>query len=331
MKNILHSKQLLILFAFTLLFAGCGDRDRSNAPVGEARPVKMTIGYQPTIFYTYLFLAEEEGLFRKAGIEPEFIRIPSANKMFQAFLAGQLNMTGLTATEILLRGYEASPGSFVSPVMVEMNAEHVSDWVIVRKNSPIQSIQDLKGKRVGSHPGTAVAGILKRLLEVNGVDAQSVTVQELNPDLQVDAVLGGAVDAIICLEPTGTTLIQSGECRVLFKHPFGVVVETFPASYAALDREFVRANPQAAKRLFGVIGQSVKRYRELVQSDRARIDRLVVEKLGVAPEIASALSPVVYRLPNEWDGEAFSAAIKFYVANGVLKNPIKMDVIRWGE
>ncbi len=291
----------------------------------------MTIGYQPTTFYTYLFLAEEEGYFRDAGIDPEFIRIPSANRMFQAFLSGQLNMTGLTATEILLRGYEAEPGSFVSPLMVEINSEHVSDWVIVKNDSPVQSIADLKGRTVGTHPGTAVAGILKRLLEVNGVDPQTVTNQELNPDIQVDAVLSGAVDAIICLEPTGTTLLQSGKCRALLPNPFGVVVKEFPAAFAAVDGQFLAANPDIAKRLFEVIEKSIKRYRELIKTDRTRIDRLVSEKLGVDPKIAASLSPVVYRLPDEWNDKAFAAAMQFYVENGVLKEPLSVTAIRWKE
>lgn len=334
MKNILKTKAFVIVLASAILVAGAflfkeaGKKEPTSIPASEAKQVKVTIGYQPTTFYTYLFLAEEEGYFREAGIQPELIRIPSANTMFQSFLAGQLNMAGLAATEILLRGYETNPGGFVCPLMVELNGENVSDWMIVRKDSPIQSVQELKGKKIGSHPGTAVQGILKRLLEKNGVEPQSVTIQELKPDVQVDAVLSGAVDAIICLEPTGTTLIKSGECRVLYKNPFGVVVPAFPASYATLDREFIRANPDAAKRLVGAIEKSVKRYRELIKSDRPRIDRLVAQKLGITPEIASALSPVVYRLPDEWDGQAFSAAIEFYVANGVLKAPIKMDVLR---
>lgn len=299
-----------------------------EATPSNQQQVKIAIGYQPTTFYTYLFLAEEAGYFREAGIQPEFVKIPSANKMFQAFLAGQLQMTGLTATETLLRGMETIPNGFVSPLMVEINGQEVSDWILVPKDSPIKAITDLAGKKIGTHPGTAVSGILKEVLEKNGVDPKNVTIQELTPDIQVDSVLSGAVDAIICLEPTGTTLIQAG-CRVLMKHPFGSVTDAFPASYAALDQKFIREHPEAAEQLVAVIKKSVMRYRELIKADRPKIDRLVVEKLGVAPEIASALSPAVYRLPDEWNDESFAAAIKFYVSNGVLKAPITLDALRW--
>jgi len=214
--------------------------------------------------------------------------------------------------------------------MVEINGQEVSDWIIVPKDSSIKAITDLGGKKIGTHPGTAVSGILKRVLETNGVDPKSVTIQELNPDIQVDSVMSGAVDAIICLEPTGTTLIQNG-CRVLMKHPFGAVTEAFPASFAALDKKFRDDHPEAARRLVDVIRKSVARYRELAKTDRAKLDRLVVSKLGVPAEIASALSPVVYRLPDEWDAGAFAAAIQFYVTNGAIKSPISIDTLRWKE
>lgn len=321
-------KWLLFILVLTVSFTFCGKKDETQTPKPES-VVKVKIGYQPTVFYTYLFLAEELGLFQNAGLDVELIRLPSANKMFQAFLAGQLDMTGLTATEIMLRGYEKDPGSFVCPLMVELNDKNIADRIIVLKDSPIMTITGLQGKKIGSHPGTTVPNILKSLLTKHGVKPESVEIQTLKPNLQFDAVLNKAVDAIICLEPTGTQLLKSGECRVLYDHPFGVIEDQFPASYAVLGKEFVKKHPEAAIKLMSVIDKAVKEYRKQMRKDRSIIDGIVSKKLGIDQDFLKSIYPVVYKLTDEWDEEAFKRINSFYKEMGVLTENISLDQIKY--
>jgi NitT/TauT family transport system substrate-binding protein len=312
---------LILIFCFTQNVFSMGQTK-------EIKEVSVRIGYQPTVFYSYLFLAEEKGMFQDAKLNVEFTKIPSANKMFQAYLAGQLDMTGLTATEIMLRGWDKIPNSFVCPVMVELNDTAVVDRIIVKKDSPIQSIADLKGKTVGSHPGTTVPNILKAVLTKNNVNPDDVKIQKLKPNLQVDSLLSGAVDAIICLEPTGSTLLASGECRVLYDNPFGLVSKNFPGSLAVLSKEFIQKNPDGAKRLIEVINKSVALYNEMVAQESSELDDILIQKLGMDKKVFNILNDVIYRLPSEWNKDDFDIVLNYYVDMGFIKTPIELEALK---
>ena len=319
--------------ALSIAWWGYGRKQQTAQTPVEPPPVKaeltkVRIGYQPTAFYSYLFVAEDEGMFKAAGLEPEMTRIPSANKMFQAYLAGQLDMTGLTATEIMLRGYEKDPGTFTCPLMVEVNGHDIFDKIYVLNDSPVKAVKDLAGKKIGSHPGTTVPNIIKALLRKHGVDPDKAEIQTLKPNLQVDSLLSGAVDALVCFEPSGAMLMASGKCRVLYEHPFDAVEEDFPGSFTVLSKEFQRAHPEAAAGLSDVIRKSVTRYRELAKTNKAALDRILVEKFGLAPEIAERIPVVTYRLPTEWDAAAFANVATFYVNIDVLSKPLTPDAIR---
>ena len=237
-------------------------------------------------------------------------------------------MAGLAATEVMLRAYEEDPGTFVCPLMVEVNDTDVTDWLLVLNESPVKTVADLKGKTVGSHPGTAVPNVMKAALRANGVDPASVKIEPKSPETQAESLLSGAVDALICLEPTGTRLQLTGKCRVLMRHPFGAVERAFPASYAVLSKTFVKKHPAASKRLLAVITEAVNAYRKQGASDRAVLDGLVSERLDLEPEVAARSSLVTYRLPDEWDEDIFKRTIKFYTDLGILSKPITIADIK---
>ncbi len=322
----------ILLLCLVVLSSSCDEKtvESSKSHISQvalqSSPASLTtvkIGYQPTVFYSYLFLAQDRGMFEAAGLNAQLIKIPSANKMVQALLAEQLDMTGLTATEIMFREYEESPGTFVCPVMVEVNDKDVVDWILVLKESSVKSIADLAGKTVGSHPGTAVPNVMREVLKANGVDPESVTIRANNPDTQAEALLSGAVDAVICLEPTGTRLLQTGKCRVLMAHPFGAVENAFPGSYAMLSKRFIDSNPDAVKELLGVIREAVLAYRQQGAEDRTVLDKIVAEQLELEPEVASVSSLATYRLPEEWNDEVFERIVKFYITHEILTKPVK--------
>jgi sulfonate transport system substrate-binding protein len=90
-----------------------------------------------------------------------------------------------------------SRGVNIDLLGIPENKVHAS--VVVKGNSPIASIKELKGKKVGFTKGTFVQKFLLRLLTDNGLTGKDVELIDLNSDLQA-ALVSGNVDALVLIQ-----------------------------------------------------------------------------------------------------------------------------------
>ncbi len=322
---------LIALLFMALMLSNCGGFGCSEERKQRSEKVKITVGFQPMIFYSYLFVAEHFNMFEEAGIEIELQRFTSANRMFQAFLAGQLDVTGLTATEILLRGFEKDNTLFKCPIYVELNGTHVANNIIVLKDSPITTLNDIRGKTMGSHTGTTVPNVLKNLLKHYGIHQDEYSIRTLNPELQVEAVLSGAVDGIICFEPAGTRLLATNKCRVLYNHPFSIIDEKVPASFSAISTELISDNKDAVDRYVQTIFKAVDKYYELFENEKDLLAEILSKRLNITKEEFYMSPMVVYVIDKNWNNDDFIKTAEFYMEQEVLTKPFSLDFIRYSK
>jgi sulfonate transport system substrate-binding protein len=87
--------------------------------------------------------------------------------------------------------------------------------VIVPKDSPIQSVADLKGKRIAFNKGSNVQYLLVKLLEKNGLKYSDVTPIFLPPPDARAAFQKGAVDAWIIWDPFLASAQKTLDARLL--------------------------------------------------------------------------------------------------------------------
>jgi NitT/TauT family transport system substrate-binding protein len=89
--------------------------------------------------------------------------------------------------------------------------------VMVKADSPIQSMKDLKGKRVAIPSRFAVDYLfVRRLLKQHGMTAGDVTIVEMNPPDMPAALYAGAVAAYATGEPFGAVAEKAGYARPLY-------------------------------------------------------------------------------------------------------------------
>jgi ABC-type nitrate/sulfonate/bicarbonate transport system substrate-binding protein len=322
---------LIAILFMALLLSNCDGFGCSGERKQKTEKVKITVGYQPMIFYSYLFVAEHFNMFEEAGIEVELQRFTSANKMFQAFLAGQLDVTGLTATEVMLRGYEKDTSSFKSPIYVELNPEHIVDHVIVLQDSPIKKLEDIKGKTIGSHPGTTVPNVFVNLMKLHGIQPEEYEIRPLNPDLQIESVLSGAVDGIICLEPTGTRLLATQRCCILYSNPFSIIDVRVPASFSTISTDIIKKNKDAVDRYVHTIFKAIDKYYELFENDKALLAEILSKRLNINQEEFFMSPMVVYVIDKNWNNDDFNKTAEFYIEHDVLTKPFSLDFIKYSN
>ena len=179
---------------------------------------------------------------------------------------GSANGTGSANLAI---GEIASPGLFKIFASNPSNAKSVLDEFIVAKDSPIQSIADLKGKRSVLDP----ASRMPRWPVLERAGATGATVVELAISQHVAAVAAGQLDACYTLEPTGTVGRLNSTTRVLeagviAKYVLGDPMAPWFGGSASLTTAFLKKHPEESRKFIAAYARGIELIRN--QPDEAR-------------------------------------------------------------
>ena len=161
-----------------------------------------------------VFVAESLGLFKKHGVDVELKRFDTAQPLADELAAGRLDAAGYLALPILFSREGGPPPLRVVTAIVE-DEGHPLSFLLVKVNSELHSVPELAGKEVGILPTLAYRRWLDALLQHHGVDPRTVTVAPLAPQLQLEALAGGGIDALFTGDPMATAGIARGLARPL--------------------------------------------------------------------------------------------------------------------
>ena len=179
----------------------------------------VKVGYKKSVPSFPIFIGINEKFFDKQNIQIEPIVFESTNQMIEAIVRGDIDASAVGAVEPALAAESVSPGNFKFYGQTQWNKENFLDYVLVKKDSIITSVQQLKGKKIGVAPGGASVVYTKLFLK-NFLNADEVTIEQLDPKTLIQALGAGSIDAIIGNEPLGTIAIQQGVAKVLLERPY---------------------------------------------------------------------------------------------------------------
>ena len=233
---------------------------------------RIRLGFWPVASGLPFFAAIEKGYFKEAGLDVEAVKYASAQQVMEAMLSGRgEGSANGTASAVLAIGEIAQPGLFRIFCSNPTNRQYVLDEFLVAKDSPYQSIADLKGKRVASGPGIQNVTLAKVCLERGGAGTMSVT--ELPIGQHVAALAAGQVDAVYTLEPTGTVgrlnnTTRTIETGVIAHYVLGDPMAPWHGGAATLTSDFIKANPEVTKKFVAAYARGVELIRR--KPDEAR-------------------------------------------------------------
>ena len=143
------------------------------------------------------WVAREEGLFKKNGLEVELVHIPSTSRSIQTLLAGELAYTymdGRTAVQATLKGADA--------VIVAGVANRLVFSFMARPE--IKSFNDLKGKKIGiTRLGSSTHSVTLWVMNRFGLKAEDYQLLQLVDVPNIfTAMMAGQIDAGALSPPT---------------------------------------------------------------------------------------------------------------------------------
>ena len=138
-----------------------------------------------------LFVAQEAGYFRDAGLEVKLIAPADPNDPPKLVAAGKADVAISYQPQLHIQVDQGLPlrriGTLVSTPL---------NSLVVLADGPIKSIADLKGRKVGFSVGGFEDVLLKAMLERHGLTLDDVTLINVNFSLS-PSIISGQVDAVI--------------------------------------------------------------------------------------------------------------------------------------
>jgi NitT/TauT family transport system substrate-binding protein len=156
---------LLVGLVGALLATACG-----SMATGSQGPTKVRLGYNKTWTTPFLLIAKQQDAYTKAGVEVEWFEFQTPPQALEALAARSID-AAIAPVPNLVTAVEK--GLDVKAVL------HLAGWsdptstYFVRADSGIESVRDLKGKKIGvNNYGGNFDLYLRHMLDENGVDSR---------------------------------------------------------------------------------------------------------------------------------------------------------------
>jgi NitT/TauT family transport system substrate-binding protein len=187
------------------------------APASGARAqTRIKIGYLPLLAVGPLYVANDRGYLRDAGLDVEMVRFAAGVEMAAALGTGELTAGYAAVSPALFNAWTRGVRTMVVLDAARFRPGYGTILTMVRNDlaDVIRSPQDLRGRRVSlGLLGSAIDYVMRQFLEQNGLTEDDVDGQRL-ANVDVNAGLAGrSLDAAGIGEPFGAMAEQNGIAR----------------------------------------------------------------------------------------------------------------------
>jgi len=228
----------------TVVIMSCGKQPEQTGIVVRA-------GHFPDIVHSQALVGRARGEFEKAlgsAVSVDWKVFNAGPSAIEALFAGQLDVCYIGPNPAI-NGYVRSEGE---ALRIVAGAASGGAGMVVREDSSIEGVEDLRGKRVatpqlGNTQDVACRAWLKRngftLAEAGG-DVQVIPVR--NPD-QLTLFLKNEIDAAWTKEPWVARLIKEGGGRLFLDERDTWETGRFVTAHLIVSTEFLRNHPDIVK------------------------------------------------------------------------------------
>lgn len=199
---------LVVVLLMGIVASACGNGSSGNGGSGDGEPIKLALSPWPGWYIWYI--AEEQGLFEKHGVDVELEFFPVYSDSLQALATGKVDANSQTLSDTLA---PLSKGIKLKAVLVNDNSN--GGDAIVSKTD-IGSIAELKGKTVATELGTVDHLLLLTALAENGMTEKDINFVNMTVNDAGPAFISGNTDASVLWEPFQTMAVKEGKGKVLF-------------------------------------------------------------------------------------------------------------------
>jgi NitT/TauT family transport system substrate-binding protein len=278
----------------------------TSSRADDLAPVKL--GLNKLGAMTNIWIAGKTGIFQKHGLDVNVREIPLTDQSIAVLQSKSVDIVLLipgTAMAAKEQGFDL--------VLVAQNetagtTPPVSNAIMVNTNSPIQTIKDMKGKRlaISSPHGQAFAAV-KELFQRAGISTDDVQMTAAPFTAVSDLMRTGQVDGATTLDPYTTQIAKAGIGRTISWFMEETIPDQPVGAWWAL-----RPWAEQHKKEIGEFDDAIKESHDYLNADPEMAKKAVAEYSGldlalvedmpsikwksqIDPKVWQALADMMYR------------------------------------
>lgn len=242
--------------------------------------------------YLPLAVAQENGFFKKEGVNITIHKFYSANERDAAFQSENLDGTILDYTGAAIQ--------LAGGVKLKITSQCDGTFVLIAgKDSGVKSVNDLEGKHLAVSRNTVIDFCTDLVLQKAGIGLDDIEKVEINKiPLRLEMLRNGKIDATMLPDPFATLALQDGnrsiiDIRELDLHVTGI----------AFHEKVIEQNSKTINSFYRAYNQAVV----LLNSEPANsFHSILISDIGIPAELVSQIKLPNYsmaQLPKERDLE----------------------------
>ena len=293
----------ILIFVLTTILFGCG----------SAQPKTIKLGLTPAVDAIPFIIAQDNGYFKKRGIEVELQVFKSAKDRDTAFLSTDLD--GVLCDLIAICIYNNSGTS------VKITGITDGDFMLIAgANSGIKSMKDLKGskKKVAISEKTVIDFTLDKLLEKNSLSDNDIA-KEMIPSIptRLEMLRNDKVQLALLPEPYSSLAIKSGGIKIDSAYNNGIY-----SNVSAFKQETLNNKSEAVKEL----NRAYKEALEYIKNTPVeKYEDKLIDFIGYPKDMKGQIMLPEYRDNTLPDNSSIGAAIKWCLDRGIIKKELKAE------
>jgi sulfonate transport system substrate-binding protein len=292
--------------------AGTGARAQASTPLAELRLDYAY--YSPTSLVLRRFGWLEED-FRKDGTKVTWVLSAGSNRALEYLNANSIDIGSSAGLAALLAKANGVP----------IRAPYVfsrPEWtaLVVPRDSPIRSLQDLKGRKVAATKGTDPYLFLLRSLQTAGLRKSDIEHVPLQHADGLAALRAGQVDAWAGLDPLMAAAELDSGARLLYRN---VAFNTY--GFLNVREDFLAQRPAEVRRVIA----AYERARRWTLANTTEAAKILSEEAKVSLQVALLQLKLRTDLSNPWPSSehvhALQAASPILQAEALVKPGVDLN------
>lgn len=271
--------------AVTIL-VGCGSAGSSGSSTGQGASNKLVVGILPVADAGGFFTAEDQGFFKKQGLQVTQKPITGGATLLPALESGAMSVGFSNLVSVLQAGERNLDMKCLTGTLQKPATGHDLSLVVSPKYATsVKSAKDLEGKEIAVNTISNINQLVAEAwLSSQGADPKSAHFIALDFPNMPGALAQGRVTAAIIDEPFTTISLDNG-AKLLAPRPYQAIAKTPVFSCWVASAEWINSHKKQAK----AFAAALKDASDYIHSHPGYLRKILPKYTKISPALAKKI------------------------------------------